>query len=154
MGSHRHLAQRVILAGLVLTASTFAVLASQEKIDHDAVSRIKRESFEHSRLRDVISYITDVTGARLTGSPGIRQAQNWILGKLSEYGLANPHLEPWGPFGRGWSLEGFTANMTMPSFSPLIAYPKAWSPNTPGMMRGEPVYLDASDEAGLERYKN
>jgi carboxypeptidase Q len=142
-----------VIVGLVLTSSSLGVLAPQENVDRDAVNRIKKEAFESSRLRDVLSYITDVTGARLTGSPGIRQAQKWIVGELGEYGLANPHLEPWGPFGRGWSLEGFVANMTKPGFNPLIAYPKAWSPSTQGAIRGEPIYLDAKDEAGLQLYR-
>jgi hypothetical protein len=143
----------VLLVGLILTSSSLGVLAPQEKVDRDAVNRIKKEASEHSGLRDVLSYITDVTGARLTGSPGIQQAQKWIVGKLGEYGLADPHLELWGPFGRGWSLEGFVANMTKPEFKPLIAYPKAWSPSTQGTIRGEPIYLDAKDESGLELYR-
>ncbi len=56
---------------------------------------------------DLISTMTDVHGPRLTGSPQIRSASEWAKQKLSDMGLADAHLEPWGPFGRGWSLEGF-----------------------------------------------
>jgi len=38
----------------------------------------------------------------------------WTKGRLSKWGLENVHLEPWGPFGRGWSLEGFTINLVEP----------------------------------------
>ena len=67
-------------------------------------------------------------------------------------GLQNASLEAWG-FGRGWSLEGFTANVVKPDFIPLIAYPKAWSPSTNGAVRGPVVYLDAKTPDDLEKYK-
>jgi hypothetical protein len=67
--------------------------------------------------------------------------------------LQNATLEAWGPFGRGWSLEGFTANIVKPDFIPLIAYPKAWSPSTNGVVRGQVVYLDARTAEDLEKYK-
>jgi hypothetical protein len=40
-----------------------------------------------------------------------------------------------------------------PRFSPLIAYPKAWSPGTNGIVRGEAVLLDAKIVADLDKYK-
>jgi hypothetical protein len=89
----------------------------------------------------------------LTGSPNLKTAEEYARDKLREWGLANAHLESWGPFGRGWSLEGFTANMLSPGFSPLIAYPKAWSPSTNGTIRGEVVFLDVKTAADLDKYK-
>src|SRR5262249_31151915 len=91
--------------------------------------------------------------ARLTGSPNIKNAEEWARKKLVEWGLSNARLEAWGPFGRGWSLEGFSANMTQPYFSPLIAFPKAWSPRTNGTIQGKAIYLDVKNEADLEKYK-
>src|SRR6185369_2151215 len=58
-----------------------------------------------------------------------------------------------GPFGRGWSLEGFSANLIKPNYAPLIAYPKAWSPATNGVVRGQPVFFDAKTDADFEKYK-
>jgi hypothetical protein len=50
-------------------------------------------------------------------------------------------------------LEGFTANMLSPHCSPLIAYPKAWSPGTNGTVRGQVVFLDVRTAADLNKYK-
>jgi hypothetical protein len=100
-----------------------------------------------------VGYLTDVIGPRLTGSPSIKKAQEYTKNRLKEWGVANPHLEAWGPFGRGWSLEDFTASMTAPAFSPLIAYPRAWSPSTNGSVRGNAVYLDAKTVADLDKYQ-
>jgi len=102
---------------------------------------------------DMVGYLTDVTGPRLTGSPNLKRAEEYARDRLREWGLANAHLESWGPFGRGWSLEGFTANMLSPAFSLLIAYPKAWSPGTNGTIRGEAVFLDVKTSADLDKYK-
>ena len=102
---------------------------------------------------DMVGYLTDVIGPRLTGSPNLKRAEEYARDELRKWGLANAHLEAWGPFGRGWSLEGFTANMFSPAFSPLIAYPKAWSPGTNGSIRGEVVLLDVKTAADLDKYK-
>ncbi|HLG16903.1 MAG TPA: M20/M25/M40 family metallo-hydrolase [Blastocatellia bacterium] len=138
-----------------LVVSGVAVIAQvpQEKVDTATIDKIKEEGLKRSQVMEILSYITDVSGPRLTGSPNIRVAQEWAKAKLTEWGLQDAHLEAWGPFGRGWSLEGFTAAMVKPHFSPLIAYPKAWSPSTNGTVRGEVVYLNAKTEADLDKYK-
>jgi carboxypeptidase Q len=131
----------------------FGVSFPQEKLDLDAANRIRDAALNHSQIMDMVEYLTDVSGPRLTGSPNLKRAEEYARDKLREWGLANAHLEAWGPFGRGWSLEGFTANMLSPGFSPLIAYPKAWSPGTSGTIRGEVVFLDAKTIADLDKYK-
>jgi len=145
----------ILLTILISFASSVAVSAQgpQEKFDQDAITKIKEEGMSHSQVMDTLSYITDVPGARLTGSPNIRVAQEWAKQKLAAWGLQNSHLESWGPFGRGWSLEGFSANLIKPNYAPLIAYPKAWSPATNGVVRGQPVFFDAKTDADFDKYK-
>ena len=130
------------------------VPAQSQKRGLDAVNRIRDTALNHSQIMDMVGYLTDVTGARLTGSPDLKRAEEYARDRLRDWGVANAHLESWGPFGRGWSLEGFTANMSSPSFSPLIAYPKAWSPSTNGTVREEVVFLDVKTPADLVRYKD
>src|SRR5262245_20101772 len=144
-----------LLTALISVASVASAVAQgpQEKFDQAAIDKIKEEGMKHSQVMDTLSYITDVPGSRLTGSPGIKAAQEWAKQKLSSWGLQNAHLESWGPFGRGWSLEAFSANLLKPNYAPLIAYPKAWSPSTAGVLKGQPVYFDAKTDADLEKYK-
>jgi carboxypeptidase Q len=139
------------LCAFLLLGSTIA--SSHEKVDANAASGIRDAALHHSQIMDTVGYLTDVVGPRLTGSPNLKKAEEFARDKLRAWGLANAHLEPWGPFGRGWSLEGFTANMLSPGFSPLIAYPKAWSPSTNGAIRSEVVFLDAKTAADLDKYK-
>jgi hypothetical protein len=145
----------IIALVLNLVAYSVPVLAQtpKEKVDTDAINKIIEEGTKRSQVMDILSYITDVPGPRLTGSPNIKQAEEWAKRKLTEWGLQDSHLEAWGPFGRGWTLEGFSANMVQPMFSPLIAYPKAWSGNTNGPVSGKVVYLDVKSEADLARYQ-
>src|SRR5580700_3127480 len=78
-----------------------------EKLDLDAIYRIKEEGLQRSKVMEIESYLTDVYGPRLTGSPNIRTAGEWAVKEMQSWGLANAKLEPWGPFGRGWSNELF-----------------------------------------------
>jgi carboxypeptidase Q len=142
------------LAGILWTVGTVVCGQSPvEKVDMEVVAKIREEGLKRSQVMETISFLTDVHGPRLTASPQIRIAGEWTKNKLAEWKLANPHLEAWGPFGRGWSLEGFTANLVTPTYSPLIAYPKAWSPSTPKLVRGTPIYLNAANEKELEQYQ-
>jgi carboxypeptidase Q len=125
----------------------------REKIDTTAVTQIKDEESNHSQVMEILSYLTDVYGPRLTGSPEYKQAAEWASTKLRQWGVQNVHFEKWGPFGRGWTLKRFTADVTEPRAFPLIAYPKAWSPGTKGKVEAEVVYLDAKTDSGLATYK-
>jgi Zn-dependent M28 family amino/carboxypeptidase len=144
-----------LLLAIATGATSFAQSAGRvgEKIDEAMIAKIKEEGLKRSQVMETIGYLTDVHGPRLTGSPQLKRAAEWTKGKAAEWGLANVHSETWGPFGRGWSLEGFTANIVEPSFGSLIAVPKAWSPSTPVTVRGTPIYLDVSKEEDLEKYR-
>jgi hypothetical protein len=100
-----------------------------------------------------LSYLTDVIGPRLTGSPALKRANEWSSDKLAAWGLANTHLEAWGPFGRGWTLKRFSAQIVEPQDIPLIAYPQAWSPGLEQPITAEVVYFEAKTEADLDKYK-
>ena len=119
----------------------------------DPVDRIKEEGLKRSQVMATLSYLTDVIGPRLTGSPNLKRANEWTRDKLAAWGLANAHLEAWGPFGRGWSLKRFSAQVIEPQCIPLIGFPKAWSPGTDGTLAAPVVYFDAKTEADFAKYK-
>ena len=85
---------------------------------------------------DHLSYLSDIYGPRLTGSPEFHQAADWAMSQLKEYGIANVHAEKWGPFGRSWSLQNYTLEMITPRYSHLVAAPLAWSAPTNGVQSG------------------
>ena len=106
-----------------------------------------------SQVMQTLSYRSDVIGPRLTASPGTKQANEWTRDQLTKWGLQNAHLEPWGLFGRGWTLKKFSAQVSQLLAISFIAYPKAWSPVINGPITAEVVYVDARTEADLAKYK-
>jgi hypothetical protein len=134
-------------------AAPVPVTRAPEKIDLDMMAKIRDEGLNRSQVMPTLLYLSEVIGPRLTGSAQLKHANEWTKSKLTEWGLQNAHLEAWGPFGRGWEIERFSAQVVEPMTIPLIALPKAWSPSVKGTLKSEVVYLDATDEAGLEKYK-
>lgn len=124
-----------------------------ERVDLAVLARIRAEAFEHSHVMAIAEHLTDVSGGRLTNSPGLREAQLYARDLLRGWGVSNAHLEPWGPFGRGWQLERLAVAMTAPTYAPLIAAAKAWSPGTNGPIAGTPVLLDAATPAEVEKFR-
>ncbi|HSE30501.1 MAG TPA: M20/M25/M40 family metallo-hydrolase [Pyrinomonadaceae bacterium] len=120
---------------------------------NDPIERIKDEGMNRSQVMNTLSYLSDVIGPRLTASPNMKRANEWTRDQLTRWGLQNGHLESWGPFGRGWSLKRFSAQVTDPQAIPLIAYPKAWSPGFTAPLNADVVYVDARTEADLEKFK-
>src|SRR5262252_3268826 len=125
----------------------------QQPPDDSIIARIKDEGMNHSQVMQTLSFLSDVIGPRLTASPNMKRACEWTRDTLTKWGMQNAHLEAWGPFGRGWTLKRFSAQVTDPQDFPLIAYPKAWSPGTNGPLNAEVVYFDAKDENDMARFK-
>lgn len=139
-------------SGLPVSAQQ-APPAQPAKNANDPIERIKDEGMNRSQVMKTLSYLTDVIGPRLTGSPGLKRANEWTRDKMKEWGLENSHLEAWGPFGRGWTLKSFSAEIVAPQAIPLIAFPKAWSNGTNGPITADLVYVEAKEEKDLEKYK-
>jgi hypothetical protein len=122
----------LVLIGFVLV---LGARAQEEKVDLEMVSKIRYEGFRNSKIMEIASGLMDGIGQRLTGSPNVQHANEWTRDKLTEFGLANAHLEPWSPFGRGWVNEYVNVRMVAPDTTTLIAYPRAWTPGTNGAVQ-------------------
>lgn len=140
--------------------STLAVAAScshgQNKIYQAppaTLIQIREEGTKRSQVMETARYLSDVIGARLTGSPSLARANNWTRERMASWGLKNAHLESWGPFGRGWAADEFSIKLDAEGALPLIGVPKAWSPPTPGLVRADAVYWDDSKKDNFARYK-
>src|SRR3954451_13931922 len=99
---------RRMFVATVVVAALGAPMAAQwpvaEKLDLDAIYKIKDEGLQRSKVMDIESYLTDVYGPRLTGSANIKEAGDWTQKTMKEWGLLNVPSEPW-PFGRGWQMQ-------------------------------------------------
>src|SRR5882672_5006834 len=132
--------RRSLVVALVLLVLGVTAVRTQQRAAGDMVARIRAEGLQRSRALALYRTLTDEIGARLTGSPAHVQAARWARDRFMEWGLTNPHLEPY-EFGRGWQLEQISVAMTTPRYLPLIAYAEAWSPSTAGVVSGPVVYV-------------
>jgi carboxypeptidase Q len=153
------LRSRLRLSSVVIVVSLLTLpVAAQtgpgtETVDYDAVYKIKDEGFQRSQVMEIASYLTDVYGPRLTGSPSFKQAADWAVKKLGEWGGANPRVESWGTFGRGWVNQRFSAHVVTGSPWPIIGMPKAWTPGTEGTVTADAVYAPLETDKDLEKWK-
>src|SRR5579864_841823 len=145
-----------LLATMALVAAlACGALAQTDPLAPDpaVVSRFQDEEAQHSHLMEMMGYLTDVYGPRLTNSPNIREAADYAAKTLNSWGLSNLHEETWGPFGRGWSNELLEANEIAPRHFPLIAYPKAWTPGTNGPITADAIYARIEREEDFAFYR-
>jgi hypothetical protein len=113
---------------VLLTSTPFA----QETIDKDIQWRIRREATDNSQIMRTLHFLTDVYGPRLTGSPNLKAAQDWVVTETTRWGLKNAHLEPW-TFGHpGWLNEKLSVHAVAPFKDALVAEALAWTPGTDG----------------------
>ncbi len=142
-----------ILVGATSVAMPAAGTGQEgEPVDLEAIYKIKQEGFQRSEVMEVMSWLTDVHGPRLTGSPGLLKAAEWATEWLQERGIDDVTLEAWGPFGRGWTNDKFAAYVLEPTPYPIIGYPKAWAPGTDGLVRGEAVIAIIANEDDFETW--
>jgi len=145
----------VVPALSLLLSLFFSALFAQsapEQLDRQMIGKIRDEGLNHSQVMDHISWLSDVYGPRLTGSPAILQASDWVLKRLSGWGLVNGHRESW-MFGKGWSLLRFNAHMIEPQVQPLIGFPASWTPGTNGTVTADVVRVQIDSETDFGKYR-
>ncbi len=124
-----------------------------EKLDLNMYQRIREEGFDHSRIMQYASALTDDIGPRLTGSPNLAKANAWTRDQLTAMGCVNAHLDDWGNFGMGWQQLNTWVRMTSPDTAVFIAQAAPWSPATAGPVTGDVVYVDIQDEKDFDKYR-
>src|SRR5471032_2402654 len=144
--------RRAILVMLLAVSAATFVVAQGDKLDYAMLGRIRDEGLNRSKVMDHVSWLSDVYGPRLTGSPGIQQASEWTMKTFREWGLANVHQERWA-FGKGWSLVRFEARLVEPQIQPLVGFPQEWSSGTKGPVTGEVVRVQIANEADFAKYR-
>lgn len=138
-----------MLMALIINVQAF----QDASIDYASVYQIKDEGFNNSQVMDIAWHLTDKIGPRLTGSEGLKKAYDWTSTQMTEWGLSNVKVQPWGEFGDGWDVRKSYLAMTAPYYQAVIGIPKAWTPGTNGLLKAEVVYVDISTEADLSKFE-
>ncbi|MCH7783481.1 M20/M25/M40 family metallo-hydrolase [candidate division KSB1 bacterium] len=140
----------VVFISILLFSS---ILSAQEKVYWDVVQKIREEGFERSQVTMFLSYLSDVIGPRLSGSPNMRQAQKWTKEQMDLMSLTNTAIEPWGEHGVGWESDYISIHMLEPDYQMVIGYPFAFSPGTNGKVNANAVIAVINTQADLDKYR-
>jgi hypothetical protein len=149
------LTMRALVRNLALAAVTLGLatpLAAQEKVDVATIEKIKSEETNHSQIMDIMSWLSDVYGPRLTWSPNATRARDWAMREMTSWGLANVHAETWDtPAGLGWESERFSLMGLTPTPFIVEAVPQAWSASTKGTVTGPATRVTAANLDALKQ---
>jgi hypothetical protein len=146
------LAFAVALIGGLSTPALLPAQTVQERVDLSIVQRIRDEALNRSQIPELAGYLTDVIGPRLTGSTGMRRANDWTAQQFRTWGLVNVQVEPWGRFGRGWERVSYAGRMLEPYVQPLNGQPLAWSGSTRGTVTGPATIVTIADTTDFATY--
>jgi len=144
---------RLLSVLLVVLPLLTSGLKAQEPVDWEVVSKIREEGFERSQVMELVGYMSDVLGPRLTASPSMRAAQEWAQQKMREIGLQNVVMERAGEHGVNWDTEFVSVHMMAPDYQPIIAYAKAFTSSTDGRLDAEAVIVQVETAADLAQYR-
>ena len=128
-------------------------VGAQEPVYWDVIDRIRSEGFENSQVMDNAGYLADVIGPRLTGSPNMRQAQEWAMDRMTDFALSRVEKEPWGDETVGWEVQRVSVHMNAPDYQMVIAYPLALTPGTEGPVTANAVSAPIRTPEDLDRYR-
>jgi hypothetical protein len=150
--SRRALSIAVSLVLVLSMARPAAAVPAPEGVDLQVVSRIRLEATQHSKVMQTLAELSDRIGPRLSGSQHLKDANLFTQKQLADWGLVNSHLEGFS-FGRGWALDSVSIRMTAPDTAIIFGIPKAWTPATNGVLKGEVVALRVKSVEELEKLK-
>jgi hypothetical protein len=125
----------------------------RENLDMGMYQLIRQEGIAHSHVMEYASALSDGIGARLTGSPNLKRANEWTRDQLTAMGCVNAHLEDWGEFGMGWQQLNTWIRMTSPDIAVLSAQAAPWSPSTNGPISAQAIWAEIKEEKDLDQYK-
>ena len=121
------------LASALVVAGASALSAQSDP----TMQRIFRVGMDSSHVQQLSQALFDSIGPRLTGSPGFRNASNWVIGEYKKWGI-EAKQEKYGTW-RGWRRGYSHIDMVEPRVRSLDGTMLAWSPGT----NGKPITAEA-----------
>ncbi|HQG76174.1 MAG TPA: M20/M25/M40 family metallo-hydrolase [Bacteroidales bacterium] len=139
---------------IVLIFFPVLVNAQTETVDLNMIYRIKQEGMKNSAIEELAFGLTDLSGSRLTGSPGLARGNEWAMKKMLELGFQNVRIEEAADFSQGgWDNLKTYAAMISPYYINFACNPVAWTGSTNGPVKAEVILLDVKTEEDLDKYK-
>jgi carboxypeptidase Q len=155
-GARREAMRSVFFGAAVLAAGLTLVelpLRAEERPpkgpDEDgtkpALARIAGEGMMNSHAFGFLTELSDDLGARVTGSPAERKAEEWGAAKMKSIGLENVHTEKY-TIWRGWTRGMAEGEILAPVRHKLHVDAMGWTGSTPAAgAEGEVVPVNLYD---------
>lgn len=138
-------------ASLIVVALTCHPAATQD--DAAILDRQIIETAKSSESMKNLSYLCDEIGPRLTGSKNLQRANEWAARKMTEYGLANVHQEPWEA-PEGWERGPASARLIEPNTGVKLSIASyGWHPGTKGKIEADVLIMKAANVKDFADYK-
>ena len=132
---------RRVLTATALLATLVTIRANAQfpqpsgfVVENPVVRRIWAIGNDSSQLPRLAQALFDSLGPRLTASPGMTAAQNWLIATYSSWGIT-ARKEQYGTW-RSWRRGPTHVDLVSPRVRSLEGTMLAWSPPTP---KGRPV---------------
>jgi len=118
------------------------------------VNKILDEGKNRNQVMKHLDELTHKIGPRLTGSPGLKRAQDWAAGKVKSFGIKNDHREPWSKNTVGLEqCKTQIGRMTEPYERDIVFTTMNWTEGTKGLQRGKAIAAP-KDMAEFEKKKD
>ncbi len=114
----------VIAAGFLLCDG----LAFAQQPNKEVIDAIIKEGTNNTQLEKLTHELVDGIGPRLTGSPQMKKASDWLIDKYASWGIIS-RVEKWGTW-RGWERGITHIDMVSPWVKTLDGVQLPWSPGT------------------------
>lgn len=148
-GGLRAIAGMALLAGAALLP---ARLGAQQGVAADPIlAAIDSVAIEDSRVEELAQALTDSIGPRLTGTPGMQAANEWVAERYREWGIG-VRIEPYGTWP-GWRRGVTHVDLLEPRVKTLRAMLHPWSAPTSGPRTAKVVqFPEVARKAELEAW--
>lgn len=128
------------LVALALLLSIPPALDAQTfRTDDPVMHRMWEEGMERSQVYPLAQVLTDSIGPRLSGSPGLDDAADWLVGMYRSWGI-EVRQEAYGTWD-GWREGSLHVDLVEPRSQTLEANMLAWSPGTDGPVEADVVMV-------------
>ena len=124
------LIRRLSAASALALAGAVPLSAQQSPTNDPNLQRIWRLGMDSSHVQTLAQTLFDSIGPRLTGSPGIRAASDWVVSQYKAWGI-DARREQYGTW-RGWRRGTSHIDLVQPRVRSLAGTMLAWSPGTRG----------------------
>ena len=110
-----------------------------------ALVKIAGEGQMNSQAFEFLTELSDDIGARVTGTPAERKAEDWGVAKMQAIGLSNVHKEKY-TIWKGWTRGTAEAELLTPVRHKLHVDSMGWTGSTPaGGVEGDIVAVNLFD---------